>query len=162
MAAGLAGAAALAPEARAAGPVVEIWVSRWQKAKAFTLQVADALPTDSYSFKPEGIEEVRTFAGQMVHLAQAEGFYLTGLAKGRAPAPPQGEAKADVIEYLTASFDWAIGVLGQLTAADMTGDFAGGKGMDLILNAFVHTAHTRGYAEMYLRVKRITPPVYAA
>ena len=61
---------------------------------------------------------------------------------------------------------WSIGVVKQLTAADLTKSFSNGKGpamtgLDLLLNAMVHTAHTRGYAEMYLRQKGITPPVYA-
>lgn len=167
IAVGAGAAVAVAPLAFGQASALDMWLSRWEKAKAFTLQVADAMPADSFSFKPEGIDEVRTFAGQMVHISQAEGFYLGNLGKGRAPTAPQGEGKAEVIAYMTASFDWSIGVIKQLTAADMTKSFGGGKGpasagLDLLLNAFVHTAHTRGYAEMYLRAKGITPPVYAA
>ena len=44
----------------------------------------------------------------------------------------------------------------QLTPADLTNTFPGGRGpamtgLDLLLNAMVHTGHTRGYADMYLR-----------
>jgi len=68
------------------------------------------------------------------------------------------------VKYLTENFDWAIGVVGQLTAADLTKSFSGGggpsTGLDLLYGAMIHTAHTRGYAEMYLRNKGIVPPEY--
>jgi hypothetical protein len=34
------------------------------------------------------------------------------------------------------------------------------SGLDLLLNAMVHTAHTRGYSDMYLRNKGVKPPTY--
>jgi hypothetical protein len=69
-------------------------------------------------------------------------------------------------KYLTATFDWAIGVVGQLTTADLTRTFGGGKGspttgLELLYQAMIHTAHTWGYAEMYLRNKGIVPPTYS-
>lgn len=161
------GAAVTAPFAMAAGPQINMWVDRWKKAKTFTIAVADAMPADSFSYKPAGIDEIRTFAGQMVHIGQAEGFYIGRLGKnGAAPMAPQGEGKAEVLAYMNAFFDWSIGAINELTDADLTKTFGDGKmassGLDLLLNAFVHTSHTRGYAEMYLRSKGVKPPNYAA
>jgi hypothetical protein len=34
-------------------------------------------------------------------------------------------------------------------------------GLDLLLNAMVHTGHTRGYSDMYLRNKGVKPPTYS-
>jgi uncharacterized damage-inducible protein DinB len=53
----------------------------------------------------------------------------------------------------------------QLTPADLTRDVSGGKGapmtgLDVLLNAMVHTGHTRGYLDMYLRNNGIKPPTY--
>ncbi len=62
--------------------------------------------------------------------------------------------------------DWSVSVVKQLTAADLTTTFpAAGRGtamtgLDLMLNAMVHMAHTRGYSDMYLRNKGIKPPSY--
>ena len=47
----------------------------------------------------------------------------------------------------------------------MTKTFGAGKGpamtgLDLLYQAMVHTAHTRGYAEMFLRNKGVAPPTY--
>jgi len=55
--------------------------------------------------------------------------------------------------------------VGQLTAADLTKAFFGGPGpamtgLEILYQAMIHTAHTRGYAEMFLRNKGITPPTY--
>ncbi len=61
--------------------------------------------------------------------------------------------------------DWSINVVKQLTPADLTKSFGNGKqastGLSLLLNAMVHTGHTRGYSDMYLRNKGVKPPTYA-
>lgn len=72
--------------------------------------------------------------------------------------------------YLTELFDWSIGVVRQLTPGDLDAVQGGPArsgargpamtGLDLLLNAMVHTAHTRGYADMYLRNKGVKPPTY--
>lgn len=159
-------AAALAPRfARGADREIEIFIDHWRTSKDLTLKVAEAMPAENYDYKP--FADARSFGGELQHLAQAEGFYLGLLGKGRAPATPAGDtSKAATIKYLTDSFDWAIGVVGQLTAADLTKTFSPGRGpsmtgLDALYQAMIHTAHTRGYAEMYLRNKGVTPPTYA-
>lgn len=160
---GAAGAATVGV-ARAADKEIEIFVEHWKKSKALTLKVAEAMPAENYDYKP--FADARPFGGELQHLAQAEGFYLGRLGKGRAPAGPSGDtSKAATVKYLTATFDWSIGVVGQLTAADLTKPFGGGKGepmtgLELLYQAMIHTAHTRGYAEMYLRNKGVVPPEY--
>jgi uncharacterized damage-inducible protein DinB len=159
------GATAAAPLALAQGSEVDLWVAWWERSKTFTLKIADAMPADSWDTATH--DGIRTFGGQMVHICQAEGFYLGRLGKGAAPMAPAGNPnKAATIQYMNALFDWSIGVVKQLTPADLTRPSAGGKGpamtgLDLLLNAMVHTAHTRGYADMCLREKGITPPTYA-
>ena len=37
----------------------------------------------------------------------------------------------------------------------------GVSGRDLVLNGFIHTAHHRAQAEIYLRVKNLEPPRYS-
>ena len=121
-------------------------------------------PESDYSLKP--FPEARSFGEEMLHLIDGEGYYLSRLSKSAPPAAPRGNpTKAVTVKYMTDGMNWSIGVVKQLTAADLTKSFGSGKeamtGLDLLLNAMVHTAHTRGYAEMYLRQKGITPPVYA-
>lgn len=158
-------AAASVRVARAADAEIETLVGHWRKSKDFTLKVAQAMPAENYDYKP--FADARPFGGELQHLAQAEGFYLGLLGKnGRAPAAPRGDtSKATTIKYLTEVFDWSIGVVGQLTSADLTKTFSAGRGpsmtgLDALYGAMIHTAHTRGYGEMYLRNKGVTPPEY--
>jgi len=159
-----AAAAATVGVASAADGEIEIFVGHWRKSKALTLKVAEAMPAENYDYKP--FADARPFGGEMQHLAQAEGYYLGMLGKGRAPAAPKGDTgKTATVKYLNDNFDWAIGAVGQLTAADLTRGFSAGRGpsmtgLDLLYQAMIHTAHTRGYAEMYLRNKGIVPPEY--
>ena len=43
---------AIAPKARAASKDLAVFADRWAKAKVFTLQVADAMPAEAYTYKP--------------------------------------------------------------------------------------------------------------
>jgi uncharacterized damage-inducible protein DinB len=150
--------------ARAADKQIEVFTEHWRKSKDLTLKVAEAMPAENYDYKP--FSDARSFGGELQHLGQAEGFYLGQLGKGRGPQAPRGDTSKDAtVKYLGASFDWAIGVVGQLTAEDLTKPFSMGRGpsmtgLDLLYQAMIHTAHTRGYAEMYLRNKGVTPPNY--
>jgi uncharacterized damage-inducible protein DinB len=159
-----AAAAATVGIASAADKEIEILVEHWKKSKALTLKVAETMPAENYDYKP--YEGAQSFGGEMQHLAQAEGFYLGRLGKGRAPAAPRNDtSKAATIKYLTENYDWAITQVGQLTTADLTKGFGGGRGPDvpgleLLYQAMIHTAHTRGYAEMFLRNKGVVPPTY--
>src|SRR5580693_844427 len=113
--------------ASAADREIEILVDHWKKSKDLTLKVADTMPAENYDYKP--FADALTFGGELQHLAQAEGFYLGRFGKGNAPAAPKGDtSKATTVKYLTANFDWAIGVVGQLTTADLTKGFSVGRG----------------------------------
>jgi len=165
--AGAAAAAVTVGVARAADAQIDLLVEHWKKSKDLTLKMVEAMPAENFDYKP--FPEARAFGAEVQHLGQAEGFYLGRLGKGTAPSAPQGDiTKATTVKYLTALYDWSIGVVGQLTAADLTKPFGapGGKqapavGLELLYQAMIHTAHTRGYGEMYLRNKGIAPPTYA-
>jgi len=163
MVAGAAATAATVGIVKAADTEIETLVGHWKKSKALTLKGAEAMPAEFYDFKP--FPEARAFGAEQQHLGQAEGFYLGRLGKGMAPAAPRNDITKDAtMKYLTALFDWSIGVVGQLTSADLTKTFGDGKqaatGLELLYQAMIHTAHTRGYGEMYLRIKGVVPPTY--
>lgn len=168
-------AAALgAPVALAADEITN-WTAWWERSKKYTLAIADAMPAADYNFAPFGTNSpesvrsgdgARTFGQVMQHIGQAEGFYLGRFGKGTPPAAPQNDtSKATTMKYLNDVFDWSISVVRQLTAADLTNTVSGGRGpamtgLDVLLNAMVHTGHTRGYSDMYLRNKGVKPPTY--
>lgn len=161
----IAAAAASVRVAKAADKEIENLVEHWQKSKALTLKVAEAMPEANYDYKP--FPDAKTFGAELQHLGSAEGYYLGQFGKGKAPAPPSGDTgKAATIKYLTALYDWSIATVGQLSMADLTKTFGNGKGpsmtgLDLLYGAMIHTAHTRGYVEMFLRNKGIVPPTYS-
>ena len=172
---GMIAAAATAPAVLRADELSD-WAAWWERSKRYTLQIAEAMPAADYNYAPFGNgtpeavrsgDGARTFGQVMQHSGQAEGFYLGRFGKGPPPALPQGEtSKAATTKYLNDVFDWSIGVVKQLTPADLTKQVPGGgrgpamTGIDLLLNAMVHTAHTRGYSDMYLRNKGVKPPTY--
>lgn len=155
------------------------WADWWVRSKAFTLAIAAAMPPADYKFVPFGSgaseavksgDGARTFGALMQHIGSAEGFYLGRFGKGAAPAPPQNDDSKDAtVTYLNAVLDWSITTVKQLTSADMAKTYPDPRGqnrppmtgLDLLLNAMVHTAHTRGYSEMYLRNKGVKPPTYS-
>ena len=122
-----AAAVATVKVASAADRQIEILAGHWAKSKDLTLKVAEAMPAENYDYKP--FADARSFGGELQHLGQAEGFYLGQFGKSKAPAAPAGDtSKATTVQYLTAVFDWAIGVVGQLSEADLTKTFGNGKG----------------------------------
>jgi hypothetical protein len=171
----IAAASAIMPAALAADDEVTDWAGWWERSKKYTLQIAEAMPEADYNFRPfgtgaEGVRSgdgARSFGELMQHIGQAEGFYLGRLGKGAAPAAPRGDtSKATTVKYLNDVFDWSISVVKQLTPADLTRPVSSGRGpamtgLDALLNALVHTAHTRGYSDLYLRSRNIKPPTYS-
>ena len=168
-------AAVAAPLVAEADEVTD-WSAWWERSKKYTLAIADAMPAADYNYAPfgngsaDGVRSgdgARTFGQLMQHIGQAEGFYLGRFGKGgAAPQPPQNDFSKDAtVKYLNALFDWSIGVVKQLSAADLSRPVPAGRGnpmsgLDALLNAMVHTAHTRGYSDMYLRNRNVKPPTY--
>jgi len=171
---GMAAAAAIPVSLRADDAAT--WTAWWERSKKYTLAIAEAMPAADYNFAPFGSgaaeavrsgDGARTFGALMQHIGQAEGFYLGRFGKGGPPpaAPTNDTGKEATIKYLNAVLDWSINVVKQLTPADLTNQVTAGRGnpmtgLDAMLNAMVHTAHTRGYSDMYLRNKGVKPPTY--
>src|SRR5579864_1316161 len=125
-----AAAAATAGIASAADAEIQVFVDHWKKSKDYTLKVAETMPAENYDYKP--FADARPFGGELQHLGQAEGFYLGMLGKGRGPQAARGDTGKDAtVKFLSASFDWAIGVVGQLTTEDLTKSFTMGRGASM-------------------------------
>ncbi|MGZ3943736.1 MAG: DinB family protein [Mucilaginibacter sp.] len=141
-------------------------IADWQRAKSFTKAYLDAMPADGYaSVKPT--PEMRTFAGQMLHLADGN-YFLVGSVTGK-PGPLKGSAeqiiaptKEATTKAVLDSYDYVIGLLqtltpeqmqqkGKVEGAEITASVAFNK-------AFEHQTHHRGQTVAYLRLKGVTPP----
>jgi uncharacterized damage-inducible protein DinB len=143
----------------------DVFLKHWEVERGYTIAVAEAMPAEHFNFKPNPIQ--RSFGEQLIHLAAANTAYFS--AFGLIPIPERVTAadKEAVSKYLNNSWDYTIQVLRKLTERDMlrndlgTPRFKAHTGSDLFLRAYTHTAHHRGQAIVYLRVKDVTPPTWA-
>jgi len=141
-------------------------VDEWTRAKAYTKAYLDALPADGYGFKPT--PEIRSFAGQMLHLADANYFFTATISGKPSPMGQKSvEKSVDPTKEATTkavmdSYDFVISSLQAMTPAQMQETVSleghsvsksGGFG-----KAFEHQTHHRGQTTIYLRLKGVTPP----
>jgi len=144
-------------------PLVDAMIKHYQASKELTLAVADAMPADSYTFKATDAE--MSFGEQMNHIAAANANYC---AAGLETKSPFGElkdaSKAAAVQNLNTAFDFCLDGLKKLTDAGLTKVTGAGARQATVFErfwgGFTHTAHHRGQAEVYLRLKGITPPQY--
>jgi uncharacterized damage-inducible protein DinB len=143
--------------------IVAATVKHWESSKALSLAVAEAMPADDYSFKATDAE--MSFGEQMNHIAQANGSYCSAAMGVKNPiAKPEDASKATAVRDLTASYDFCLGGLSKLDDKGLEETVTRGGNVvskfELFWGGFTHAAHHRGQAEVYLRLKGITPPTY--
>jgi uncharacterized damage-inducible protein DinB len=139
----------------------------WERAKAYTLDMAEAMPEEYYAYAP--VSEVRTFAQQMVHIAQATNMLCAGLLNGERCPLEDGTAvqtKAEVKDFLSRSFDYMAASVNALPEEELNRkvkvDFLGIELSKREIVYFIrdHSTHHRSQALVYLRAKGIKPPQY--
>lgn len=142
-------------------------VKHWQISKKLALAVAQAMPPEAYSFKAPNAEF--GFADQMGSLALANVLSCTRALGTPAPERFQSaldrhmdSTKVGVMASLTVAYDYCIDGLEQMSDADLfkqvvfTGRLE--TRFDVFWEAYARAAHGLGKAEIYLRLKGITPP----
>lgn len=146
------------------------------KVESDIFTTAEAMPENKYSFSPEtlGIKNsdfkgVRTFAGQIMHLATDNILIWSAITGDSVRAdiadvngPKSITAKADVIAYLKNSFAIgrkAIATLTNKNAMDMI-QFRWRKlpRLDLVFYALTHANEHYGQMVVYLRMCGLVPP----
>ena len=142
-------------------------VAEWTRAKAYTKAYLDAMPADGFSFK--ATPEVRTFAGQMLHLADANYFFISTVSGKASPMGKESaeksvaQTKEATTKAVLDSYDFAISTIQGMTDAQFQEEVTMGKDQKstrglLLAKAFEHQTHHRGQATIYLRLKGVTPP----
>ena len=146
-----------------------IFAKHWQVSKEFTLAVAEAMPAEDYGFKPK--PEELSFGQLMVHIA-TQNSQSCADATGTKPPPsmPPYDAepvpvmdKQNAIKLLTISYDTCARALEAVPSEQWNKEVYKFQGQPVLANealwyTFTHTAHHRAQAEVYLRLKKITPP----
>ena len=140
------------------------------------ISTAEAMPEDKFYFTPESLHikgseftQVRTFAGQIKHLA-ADNFILWSPVVGDsmkvdindAEGPENIKTKADIMSFLRESFALghrAIAAITEKNAMDIL-PLRGGNvaRLDLAFSALVHANDHYGQMVVYARMCGIIPP----
>lgn len=143
-------------------------VTEWRRAKDYTLAYLNTMPVDKYSFR--AVDSIRSFAQQMLHLAQGN----CGLMAAATDAQPPAYARRDlehsagaqtrdsVVYYVTNSYDFCINAVENLDVAKW-GEKKKMFGMELtrfalMIKTFEHQTHHRGQTTIYIRLNGIKPP----
>lgn len=149
---------------------------QFNKIESDILSSAQAMPEDKFDFTPESLniknsnfKGVRTFAGQIMHLA-TDNILIWSAINGDVIRPdiedvngPKNiKTKKDIVEYLKSSFaigHKAVGTLTTSNAMDLI-EFRGRKlsKLDLAFYALTHANEHYGQMVIYLRFCGIIPP----
>jgi uncharacterized damage-inducible protein DinB len=134
------------------------FIQNWKTSEEFTLGVAEQMPEKLYGFKPN--PEEMNFGSLMVHIGDSNRFRFAQVAEDKTPAPamPKEVTKASIIDRLRDSFDYCIAKLGSITDEQLKKQYPVGwyerpdaSGSQILLGMYVHTAHHRAQAEVYMR-----------
>jgi uncharacterized damage-inducible protein DinB len=127
-----------------------------------SIAVAQAMPPEQYAFRPH--PESMDFGQLISHIATTNYQFCAGLKDSAPPALPSPTDKDAVVKFLSDSFDYCSAVIPNLTDEQLNQphNSPDGRllGREILLAMYVHVAHHRGQAEIYLRDKGIRPPSY--
>ncbi|HEV3223792.1 MAG TPA: DinB family protein [Puia sp.] len=149
---------------------------QFNKIESDIVTTAEAMPEDKFYFTPEDLhiknsnfKGVRTFAGQIMHLA-TDNILIWSAITGDSVrndiqdvnGPISIRTKAAVLKYLKSSFEEgrkAISMLTDKNAMDMI-EFRGRRlpKLDLAFYALTHANEHYGQMVVYLRMCGIIPP----
>ncbi|HKK75484.1 MAG TPA: DinB family protein [Saprospiraceae bacterium] len=151
--------------AKAQDSYLQEFQQKWANAKAYTLELAQAMPEEYYDFKPT--EEQMSFKRQLLHTASnmvwLSSAYLNG-KKLEADLRSDDYTKAEVIELLERSFNNAAAAVIDFPVEELKTEvkfFAGPMSKrQIIVLMNDHVVHHRGQMIVYARLKGIEPPKF--
>ncbi|MBV8894453.1 MAG: DinB family protein [Acidobacteria bacterium] len=127
-----------------------------------SVAVANAMPADQYGFRPH--PESMTFGELISHIATTNYQFCAGLRDTTPPTFSSHDNKNAIVRFLSDSFDYCSGVILSTTPEQLSAihNSPDGRlsGREVLLAMYIHVAHHRGQAEIYLRDKGIKPPAY--
>jgi hypothetical protein len=163
---------ALAIPAFSQTSIKDALANHWKVTGDFTVAVAKLMPADQYGFRPVPVE--LSFGQLMVQIAAANvGACATasGMTRPAIPAKLSAALKDEKIDvdkdaavtFLSETFDFCNQAVASMTPEKLDAVVGGTRkmtGFEWLWAYFTHTAHHRGQAEVYLRIKNIKPPDY--
>jgi hypothetical protein len=165
---------ALAVPALAQTTVKDALVNHWKVTSDFTIAIAKQMPAESYGFKP--VPEELSFSQLMVQIGGANVSACSQASGMPAPAVPDKIMKSvrdekanieigkdEAVQFLTDTFKFCNDAVASMTPEKLDAVVGRGRkmtGFEWLWAYFTHTAHHRGQAEVYLRLKGIVPTAY--
>jgi uncharacterized damage-inducible protein DinB len=142
-------------------------IKEWERSKAYTKEYLDAMPETGYTLKPT--PEMRSFAEQMLHLADANYGLSSAAIEIKSPftvgdlEKSSDKSKANVIKLVMASYDYVIENIKKMPEAQLDAPIKMLGSFDMtkragIAKTFEHQAHHRGQTTVYLRLAGVKPP----
>jgi uncharacterized damage-inducible protein DinB len=129
-----------------------------------SVAVAEAMPPEQYTFRPD--PGSMSFGELMSHIASTNFAFCAGLNDSDSPSAPvpNDKDKDAIVKFLSSSFEYCAAVIPNLTDEQLSKvhNSPDGRllGREVLLAMYVHVAHHRGQAEIYLRDMGIKPPSY--
>lgn len=144
----------------------------WRAQRETMLRIADAMPEDKFAFKATAPQ--RTYGEQILHVAGAN-IMLMKFLGAKAPAPPvngadltvfgiKATSKADVLKWLTDSFDYGEAALKEFDDARLMQTIKGPPWIGEATRArmayftIAHCQDIYGQMAVYLRLNGVVPP----
>ena len=161
---GVLGIAFSAVDAQApSGPAAEAQRA-YNGLKANILKAANAMPADSYGYKPT--PDIRTFARVVNHVTEAQAHAcgaVNGTAMSAVPKGPEETAdKAAIVQALQSSFAACDQAFASATDANATEMLTAGSGkrsrLGLLWGTISHDNEQYATLALYLRLKGLVPP----
>ena len=144
---------------------INAFIEKWQNFKTYLLDIAKAMPEDSYDFKPT--EREMSFAEQLLHIKGNMDWLSTSYftnEKYDNRKEDTNYTKKQIISLLEKSFDNVSEIIKNTTPESLNEQvdfFAGPKTKLQILNLLQdHVTHHRGQLIVYLNLNKIVPPKY--
>ena len=143
------------------------FINDWERAKTYTIDYLNTMPADKYSYK--ATDSIRSFAGQMLHLAQSNVNIIAPLAgvqnifgNRNLEESKTAQTKDSVMFCVVASYDLVIDGLKRMDFNSI------GEKIKLynweetkyawLLKAFEHQTHHRAQTTIYIRLLGLHPP----
>jgi uncharacterized damage-inducible protein DinB len=130
--------------------------------KQLSVAVAQAMPVEHWAFRPH--PDSMNFGLLMTHIATTNYQFCASL---KDTDPPQLGAASDrdgIVKLLSDSFDYCSSIIDNLTDQQLAATHSTPDGQltgrEALLAMYIHVAHHRGQAEIYLRDNGIKPPGY--
>src|ERR1043166_384390 len=143
------------------------FVKDWERAKAYTVDYLNTVPSDKYSFR--ATDSIRNFAQQMLHLAQSNVNIIMFVAgEPNIISDPilenskTAQSKDSVMYYVKTSYDLVIDGIKKMNTTSFNDkvkfyDWEETKYVWL-LKAFEHQTHHRAQTTIYIRLMGLHPP----